>query len=93
MDELLDVAKLQLDRRADIVVAHDGGVVADDLQSAVDAAQMVVGELEDEQVFENGFVALSDHLLGKVCFPKLIQFDRGVLALKRYPQRVGRRCV
>ena len=51
--KLVDVAELELDRRADVVEADDLGVFADDLQAALDLAPVVVGQLQDEQVFKD----------------------------------------
>ncbi len=61
MDEFVDVAKLQLDRRFDVVVANDGGVVADDSEAALELAQVIIRQLEHEQVFEKRSVPLADH--------------------------------
>ena len=54
--ELLDITKLELDGRLDVVVADHGGVIADDLQATFQATPVVIGQFEDEQVFED-FVA------------------------------------
>jgi hypothetical protein len=53
VDEGIDVAKLQLDRRLDVVEADDPRKVGDDPQSAFKAALVVVGQFEDEQVFKD----------------------------------------
>ena len=53
MDEPVHVAELQLDRSAHVVEPNDLRVGGDDLQAALDAAPMVVGDLEHEQVFED----------------------------------------
>ena len=58
MDEFINVAKLQFDGRFDVVVADDGGVVADDLQAAIELAPMVVGKFKDEQILEQLVVFL-----------------------------------
>ncbi len=49
VDEIIDVAELELDRRADIVEAHDLRVLTDNLEPALEVAEVVVGQLEDEQ--------------------------------------------
>ena len=46
MDELIDVAELQFDRRFDVVVANDYRMVVNDLKSALEAAPVIVGEFE-----------------------------------------------
>ena len=53
MDEAVDVAELQLDRRVDVVEADHPPEIADDLQPALELAPMVVRQLEYEQVAEN----------------------------------------
>ena len=53
MHEIVDVSKLQLDRRAHVVVAHDGGEFLDDAQTATDIAPVIVGELEHEELVED----------------------------------------
>ena len=58
MDEFIHVTKLQLDCGLDVVVTHDRGVIADDLQAAIELAPMVVGKLEDEQIFKQLVVFL-----------------------------------
>jgi hypothetical protein len=53
VDEGLDVAKLQLYGRPDVVEPHDASVIVNDAQAALDVAEMIVGHFEDEQVFED----------------------------------------
>lgn len=53
MNESIDVAKLQLDRRLDVVEAHDPREVPDDPQSALQASLVIVRQFEDEQMFKN----------------------------------------
>lgn len=60
VDEGVHVAELEFDRRPDVVVAEDGGMVADDLEPALDLAPVVVGQFEDEEVLEQIAVALGD---------------------------------
>ncbi len=58
MDELVDVPELQLDRGADVVVANDRPVGANDLQRALELTLVVVGDLEHEEIHEEVAVAL-----------------------------------
>ena len=60
VDEGIHLAELELDRRPDVVVADDGGMVADDLEPALDAAPVVVGQFQDEEVLEQIAIALGD---------------------------------
>jgi hypothetical protein len=53
VDEGVDVAKLQLDRRLDVVEADDPRKVGDDAQPAFKSALVVVCQFEDEQVFKD----------------------------------------
>ncbi len=61
VDEGVDVAELQLDGGAHVVVAHDLREVGHDPTTAVDAPQVVVGQLENEEVLED--VAADAHEL------------------------------
>jgi hypothetical protein len=51
--ELADVAELQLDHRAHVIEANDLGKFLNDFQSPFDAAKMVVGKLQNEQILKN----------------------------------------
>ena len=53
MDEVIDVAELQLHGGTDVVEADHLRVGGDDLQTALDASPVVVRDLEDEQVFKD----------------------------------------
>ena len=63
VDERLHVPELELDRRAHVVEADDAGVGVDDLQAALDAPEVVVGHLEDEQIFEHIAFNHDSHLI------------------------------
>jgi hypothetical protein len=52
MDEVGDVAELQLDHGTDVVETDDLGEFLDDFESALDTAEMVVGQLQHEEVFK-----------------------------------------
>ena len=60
VDEGVHVTELELDRRPDVVVADDGRMVAADLEPALDAAPVVVGQFQDEEVLEQIAIALGD---------------------------------
>jgi len=47
--EIIDVAELQLDRRPDIMNPGDLGVLPDDLDAAIELAQVIVSSFRDEQ--------------------------------------------
>jgi hypothetical protein len=53
MDELSDVTELKLDCGAHIVEANNLGKFMDDFKSPFDAAKMVVGKLQNEQILKN----------------------------------------
>ena len=67
VDEVLHVAQLEFDGRADIVEADDARIGRDDVEAALHAARMVVGELQDEEIFED--VAVHMHLQGRMMRP------------------------
>ena len=50
MDEAVEIAELELDRRAHAMFVHHLRMAADDLQAMLDRALMVVGEIEHEQI-------------------------------------------
>ncbi|MNJ68749.1 hypothetical protein D3C77_650230 [compost metagenome] len=60
MNELIDIAELQLDGSLDVVVTRDRSVVADNFQPALQPAPVIVGELQYEQVFKQIFVTLTN---------------------------------
>ena len=67
VDEVVHVTELQLDGGAHVVEAHDPRVVRDDLEAALDAAPVVVRQLQDEQIFED--VAIHLRLQGQFARP------------------------
>ena len=48
VDERVDIAKLQFDRRTYVIKADDLGIVTDDLQPALQVSQMVVSHFQDK---------------------------------------------
>ena len=56
VDEVLDVAELELDAGADVVEADDLRELLDDLEAALEAAEVVVRHLQHEQVFKDVFI-------------------------------------
>ena len=53
VDEAVEIAELQLDGGAHVVEPHDPAVLADDLQPALEAALVIVGHLQHEEIFED----------------------------------------
>src|SRR5215471_2514275 len=62
VDETLHVAELELHGRLYIVVPDDGSKIADDLKPTFHLAPMIVGDLEHEQILEQVFLSLRNHL-------------------------------
>ena len=52
VDEAVNVAELHLHRRLHVVEADDLAEVLNDLQTAFDLAPVVVGQFQDEKIFE-----------------------------------------
>jgi hypothetical protein len=52
MDESIEISKLKFDGRTDTMLVDDVCVPADDLQSVLDRALVIVRQVEDEQIAE-----------------------------------------
>jgi hypothetical protein len=53
VNEIVDVAKLQLDGGANVVVPDNGREFLYDPKTAIHIAPVIIGELENEQLVEN----------------------------------------
>ena len=53
VDEAVEIAELQLDGGAHVVEPRDPAVLADDLQTALEAALVVAGNLQHEEILED----------------------------------------
>jgi hypothetical protein len=56
VDECTHIAELQLDRRAHVVEAYDLSKLLDNSETAIDTAEVIVGQFENEQVLKDVFI-------------------------------------
>jgi hypothetical protein len=52
VDEIIHVAKLELDRRPHVIEPHDPRVLAYDFKAAIHVPPVVVGHFKDEEVLK-----------------------------------------